>query len=129
YDFDPGKAMQLSDSTLADVTVLDHVDGIYVLAEDGESYQRALSWTGLWVRDFYTVDLQTGAKKLLVKEQGHMWVGPSQKYAVYYNRKDSIYYSVNLENNATVALTQGIDTPFYDERHDTPSEPRPYGVA
>ncbi|MGS2738699.1 alpha/beta hydrolase family protein [Sinomicrobium sp. M5D2P17] len=129
YDFDSGDAIQLSDSTLADVTVLDHGDGKYVLAEDGDAYQRASSWTGLWVRDFYAVDLQTGAKKLLVKEQGRMWIGPSQKYAVYYNRKDSIYYSVNLENNVEVALTKGIDVPFYDERHDTPSEPRPYGVA
>ncbi|MBC9797410.1 alpha/beta hydrolase family protein, partial [Sinomicrobium weinanense] len=129
YDFETGQALQLADSTVAEITVLDKGDGKFVLGSDGSKYQRASSWTGLRIRDLYSIDLQTGKKTLLVKEQNRMWVGSSQKYAVYYNRKDSIYYSVDLQTNKQVALTKEIDVPFYNERHDTPSEPWPYGVA
>lgn len=129
YNFEAGTAIQLGDSTLPEVTVLDHGRGKYVLAEDGDAYQRASSWTGLWIGDIYTVNLETGARKLLVKEQNRMWVGPSQHYGVFYNRKDSVYYAVDLKNNTQRALTDNLKVPFYNERHDTPSEPRPYGVA
>ncbi|UGU14526.1 prolyl oligopeptidase family serine peptidase [Sinomicrobium kalidii] len=129
YDFDTGEGVQLADSTISEITVLEKGDGKYVLAEDNSDYLRTSSWTGLWISDFYSVDLQTGEKKLLVKGQNRMWTGAAQKYAVYYNRKDSIYYSIDLATDAQVALTRDIDVPFYDERHDTPSEPRPYGVA
>ncbi|MDN3671467.1 hypothetical protein QWY99_00095 [Flavobacterium branchiarum] len=82
-----------------------------------------------FVKDFYKIDLNTGEQKLLIKEQDQVWFGGSQKYAVYYNRKDSVYYSINLKTNQHKSLTKGVKVAWYDERNDQPNEPSPYGIA
>ncbi|MCC9073349.1 prolyl oligopeptidase family serine peptidase [Flavobacterium sp. F-65] len=129
YDFDSDKAVQLANKLVPDVTVLNNGDGNFILGEDEESYKKASSWTALFVKDFYKIDLNTGEQKLLVKEQNQIWFGGSQKYAVYYNRKDSIYYSINLKTNQQKPLTKGVSVAWYDERNDQPNEPSPYGIA
>src|SRR5690606_29316485 len=71
----------------------------------------------------------SGKRQLLVKAQNRVWMGPAQHYALYYNRKDSVYYSIDLKSNRHIPLTKGLGVAFYDERNDTPSEPYPYGIA
>ncbi|RAV29637.1 alpha/beta hydrolase family protein [Sinomicrobium soli] len=129
YDFEAGKSLQLADSAVPEVTVLNKGDGAYVLAEDEKPYRRASSWNALWVKDIYTIDLNSGKRQLLVKAQNHVWMGPAQHYALYYNRKDSVYYSIDLKSNRHIPLTKELGVAFYDERNDTPSEPYPYGIA
>ncbi|WP_461534455.1 alpha/beta hydrolase family protein [Sinomicrobium sp.] len=129
YDFDRDKAIQLADSAVPDVRVLDKGMGTYVLAEDESKYQRASSWNALWVKDIYAIDLKSGKKQLLVEAQNRVWMGPAQRYAAYYNRKDSLYYSIDLKQNKHIPLTEGLEVAFYDETNDMPSEPYPYGLA
>lgn len=129
YDFSLDKAVQLADTIVSDITVLNKGDGNFVLGADENLYKRASSWTALFVKDFYKIDLNTGKQKVIVKGQNQIWFGASQKYAVYYNRKDSIYYSVNLKTNQQKPLTKDLNVVWYDEKNDQPNEPAPYGVV
>ncbi|MFI2742506.1 alpha/beta hydrolase family protein [Zhouia sp. PK063] len=129
YDTDAQKAIQLGDSLYPNITVLDKGDGKYVLASNNDAYERATSWSGLWISDYTLINLKTGEKKSILKGQNRGWIGPAQKMAVYFNRKDSIYYSINLQTLKETPLTHNLGVVFYDEQHDTPSEPGPYGIA
>lgn len=129
YHMDAKRSLQLADSTMAMVRLLNNGDARYALGIDSENYERARSWSGLWINDYYLVDTQSGDRKLLAKGQPGIEIGPSEKYALLYDRNDSIYYGINLETGIRRALTADLDVVFYDELHDTPSEPRPYGIA
>ncbi|AYN02871.1 hypothetical protein [Flavobacterium sp. 140616W15] len=129
YDFNSDKAVQLANTVVPDIKVLNNGDGNFVLGADDESYKRASSWNALAIKDFYKIDINTGEQSLLIKEQEQIWFGGSQKYAVYYNRKDSIYYTIDLKNNQQKPLTKGTNVVWYDERNDQPNEPSPYGIA
>lgn len=123
------EAIQLADSSLPEVSIDDHGNARYAIARDGAPYERAQSWSGLWINDFYLVDTETGARKELVKGQSGLWKGPDEKYALLYDRKDSVYYGIELATGKRTPLTNELEVVFYNELHDTPSEPRPYGLA
>ncbi|TRZ45154.1 alpha/beta hydrolase family protein [Robertkochia solimangrovi] len=123
------QAIQLSDTLVPDVSVLEKGDMTYALGSDDTPYKRAQSWNGLWIRDFYLIDMNSGERRLLKQGQGSINVGPAQKYAVYYNREDSIYYSLDLATRKELPLTKNLPVKFYDELNDTPSEPYAYGVT
>ncbi|WP_306351299.1 alpha/beta hydrolase family protein [Flavobacterium sp. '19STA2R22 D10 B1'] len=129
YDFELNKAIQLSDTLVPELSILNKGDKDFSIGTNGNAYKRSSSWDGLWIQDFYKVNINTGENTLLVKAQNKVWIGGAQKYAMYYNRKDSIYYSINLITNEQIALTKGLKVPFYEEKNDQPSEPYPYGVA
>lgn len=48
---------------------------------------------------------------------------------MYFDYKDKNYYSIELKNNKLTQLTAGFPVRFYDEDHDTPNDPNPYGIA
>lgn len=123
------EAFQLADSSMPDIRVHNEGDARYALGISSEKYERARSWSGLWINDYYLVDSETGQRKLLAEGQSSVWMGPSETYALLYDRKDSIYYGVDLLKGEKKALTAGLDVVFYDELNDTPSEPQPYGIA
>ncbi|MCM5664308.1 prolyl oligopeptidase family serine peptidase [Galbibacter mesophilus] len=129
YDFSKNSAVQLADTLVPSVRVYKEGDAKFAIGSSNEAYKRAASWSALFLDDYYLINTETGEKSKLVDGQNNVWLGPAQKYAVYYNRLDSIYYSINLSNKQKIALTTSVEVPFYDERNDTPSEPRPYGIA
>ena len=129
YDTESQRALQLADSTLAEVRFYSNGDARYALGVNNDAYTRAMSWSGLFINDFYLVDTETGERKSLATAQPGIDIGPDQNYALLYNRKDSIYYGIDLKTGDRKALTADLEVDFFDEQHDTPSEPRPYGVA
>ncbi|MEL4307826.1 alpha/beta hydrolase family protein [Joostella sp. CR20] len=129
YDFEGKKALQLEDTLVPDVHLYDDGNLKYAIGNTDEAYRKASSWSALFINDYYLIDTETGQKTKLVEGQNRIWIGPSQKYAVYYNRNDSIYYSINLSTQKHQALTAQLEVPFYDELNDSPTDPRPYGVA
>ncbi|QLE01597.1 S9 family peptidase [Galbibacter sp. BG1] len=129
YDFEKEEAIQLGDTLVPDLRIYDEGKAKYAVGSANESYKRASSWSALFLDDYYLVDTETGGKTKLVEGQNRLWLGPAQKYAVYYNRKDSVYYSIDIESKKEIPLTASLEIAFYDELNDTPNDPRPYGVA
>ncbi|MCF8715030.1 S9 family peptidase [Joostella atrarenae] len=129
YDFEKNTAVQIGDTIVPDIRMYNDGNAKYAIGSTDEKYKRATSWSALFLDDFYLVDTETGVKKELITGQNNVWVGPSQKYAVYYNRNDSIYYSINIASQKEQPITDKISVAFYDELNDTPNDPRPYGIA
>ncbi|RZM06877.1 MAG: S9 family peptidase, partial [Pedobacter sp.] len=54
------------------------------------------------------------------------WMSPSGKYILWYEYASKNYFvwdGMTIKN-----ISSGIKVPLYDEEHDTPSDPSPYGV-
>ncbi|WP_224490683.1 alpha/beta hydrolase family protein [Robertkochia flava] len=129
YHTEQKTALQLADSTLPEIRVLNHRDARFAIGTDNEPYERARSWSGLWISDYYMVDTESGERTLLAEAQQEVEIGPDERYAIVFDRTDSIYYGIEIASGKREPLTRDLDVVFYDELHDTPSEPRPYGIA
>ena len=60
-----------------------------------------------------------------------MQLSPNGKYTVWYEPRDSSFYaqSTDIHDMRFVSLTKKIPVSFHNEWHDTPSDPRPHGIA
>jgi dienelactone hydrolase len=68
---------------------------------------------------------------MVTTAKNYIRMSPGGKYVVWYDPSDSCFYSVSTELNSLppVNLTGKIQVPFFDELHDSPSPPPPYGIA
>ncbi|MDC1106681.1 prolyl oligopeptidase family serine peptidase [Prolixibacteraceae bacterium] len=128
YQIKKGKVVALNDSSCLSFYIPENGEGSYAIGADNKPYRLSYSWSALWGGDFYAFNLVNGKKKLIANNIEDVELSPSGRYAVYYQWSDSTYYSKDLKKGRTTALTIGIDTPFYDISHDTPSSPPAYGV-
>lgn len=119
------KWIQLADKTVPDVRI-DQNETV-ILGFNDEPYQKEITWDGTY-RDWYTVDLKTGAKKKFLTHLGSfVQLSPTGKFAAYYNDKN--WYLYDLKSGSTKNLTEAMGVPFYNEDHDYPSDVPGYGIA
>ena len=125
YHLNEGKWVQLADHDMPDVSVAQNPN--LVLGSSDIPYMKERTWDGTY-RDYYTVDLNTGERKQFLEHFGG-WVNlsPQGTFAVYY--QDKHWHLMDTETLDTQNLTAEIDTPFFDEDHDYPSDVPGYGVA
>ncbi len=131
FHFDNRSLVQLADEKIKSVSRSKKGNLNIGLGFDGAPYQRASSWTGKWSRDYYVVDFMTGEKREIVHEKSSARLSPKGQFVVWYDESDSSYYAkpTGVNHTETVALTKAIPANFYEELHDSPSDPRPYGIA
>ena len=122
--------VQLEDDEMRSVTVPDRGDADYAIGEHTLPYQYLTQWEGgPAYSDVYRVDVRTGERQQFAeKVKASITLSPGGTYAAWYNYKDRHWYAKNLETQAVANLTGELDIPFYDELHDSPSDPGPYGV-
>ncbi|PKQ63133.1 hypothetical protein BZG02_10245 [Labilibaculum filiforme] len=121
--------LQLGDENLPEVKLYDNGNSTLALGSSSLPYQQLISWDD-WYSDYYVVNTKSGKKDLLLeKKNSRVTISPAQKYLVWFETQDSIWYSFQIESRETVALTKKIKANFYDEIHDTPSDPSPYGIV
>ena len=122
--------VQLEDDEMRSVTVPDRGDADYAIGEHTRPYQYLTQWEGgPAYSDVYRVDVRTGERQQFAeKVKASITLSPGGTYAAWYNYKDRHWYAKNLETQAVANLTGELDIPFYDELHDSPSDPGPYGV-
>jgi dipeptidyl aminopeptidase/acylaminoacyl peptidase len=125
-----GRVVQLADTAVPDVTLPDGGDGAYALGTADQAYEIRTSWdTPSW-QDVYTVDLATGARKLVLREtQVEPRLSAGGTYAMWYDWSAHADVTYNLKTGATDTVTRGIPYPLEDEENDSPTVARPYGVA
>nr|WP_294921785.1 prolyl oligopeptidase family serine peptidase [uncultured Flavobacterium sp.] len=75
-------------------------------------------------RDFYTVDLNTGEKEILVKQQSEFYSdllpSPSGRFIAYYRDSNWWIYNVKLKTHSNI--TQKIKIPFFGRVHTLGSD-------
>jgi dipeptidyl aminopeptidase/acylaminoacyl peptidase len=129
YDVEKDRFVQLGGSEYSRVSVSDQGDGNTAIALSDYNYRKLITWEGYTLNDMYRLDMSTGNKtKIDEGVRGYVSLSPNGKYAYWYNNKDSAWFSHSFAEVATVQITNNQEVPFYDEIHDTPSEPWSYGV-
>ncbi|MGH2553535.1 MAG: hypothetical protein ACRDEB_07455, partial [Chitinophagaceae bacterium] len=84
-------------------------------------------WQGYTLKDIYSIDVNTGKKKL-VKENlfGQVYPSSTGKYIMWYDRKARNYFA--WDGSTTRNITAKIKIPLYNEEYDMPDDPTNYGV-
>ncbi len=131
YLVDKMKFFQLGDPSVRDIRISPKGNGRYALGIDQSPYKLAASWTGKSNADYYLIDLETGIKRMMVKDKPMAFLSPGGNFVVWYEASDSTYYSrsTSLASSEILNLSSNIPVTFCDERWDMPGEPNPYGIA
>ncbi len=129
YDISTGQITQLEDRELKEVSLPSKIKHDFALATSNDAYFRNFSWDIQIGRDIYLVDFESG-ERTLIKENasGSPSLSPEGKYVTWYESRDSSWVAYDIAAGNMIELSQGIDTPLYDELHDSPSLPGSYGT-
>jgi len=121
--------VQLADEQLKSVQVLEKGNSDIGIAYDSKPYRWARTFSGRWSSDLYKVDIETGKRTLLLKDQsGEAEISENGKWGAYYNPADGQYYSINIKTGAKALISKGAGVSFSNELNDTPNEARAYGI-
>jgi dipeptidyl aminopeptidase/acylaminoacyl peptidase len=109
------KFIRLADDSVRQVTF--GVDQKIAMGVDVREYERESNLSGRSFRDIYTVDPNTGERKLaLPKAQYAMGASPDGQSILHYN--DGVFYAYDVATGKSTDLTSKIPTRFWDEEDD-----------
>jgi len=122
------RIVQLGSETFPEVELGDEGNAKYALINRSEPYDLERQWTGRRARDYAIINTNTGElKEVLTKVAGKVNLSPEGKFVYGYNSIAETWFVYNIERDTFLNLTK--DKVFYDELHDSPSPPEPYGAA
>ncbi len=128
YDLNTKKMTQISNTDYDMSRIADEGDTEYAVIGNMTPYQLQSQWTAQQPIDAKLVNLTNGQERnLATKLYGLNGLSPKGKYAYGYSRKDSTWYTYNLESLKYTALTK--NKLFYTEENDYPNDPYSYGIA
>ena len=121
---------QIADEAIENVSTIQKGNAGIILGYSNAKYLRAATWTEDIYNDLYLIDLKKKTKTLLLEKCSSAFtLSPGGNYLLWFEQKDSAWYCKSIKNNKTICLTKNIHLAFYDEDHDVPSLPSPYGFA
>jgi acetyl esterase/lipase len=130
YHLEDKKLVQLADETVHRVRLTLKGDGDYALGVNTRKYEKLISWESPSYRDAYAVDVKTGEKKLLLeRKQYSLNISTGGNYLSWYEPKEQAWYAMPTQGGPAVNLTGKLKVNFFNEDHDTPNEPYPYGIT
>ncbi|WP_420317160.1 prolyl oligopeptidase family serine peptidase [Ekhidna sp.] len=129
YDTVKDQRIHLGGIDYSRVIVSDEGDGSTAIAMSDYNYRKLITWEGYTLNDLYRIDLNSGNKtKIAEGVRGNVSLSPKGKYAYWYNNSDSSWFAYSFNDDEIRQITTNQEVPFYNEIHDTPSDPWPYGV-
>ena len=130
YNLKKQEYKQLANKSMASVRLSKTANGKYAIGADRTPYLWSMTWDYPSGSDYYLVDVETGERRCIAKNNSSFpSLSHNDKYLAFYQPSDSIWYGMSTKNLKAFPLTSSIGTAFYNELHDTPSDPRPYGTA
>ncbi|HLN75054.1 MAG TPA: prolyl oligopeptidase family serine peptidase [Prolixibacteraceae bacterium] len=131
YLVEEKKYVQLATPVMREINTINKGNGKVALGLDPMAYKLEESWTGKNTSDYYLVEIETGNKRLILKDKAYVKLSPGGNFVTWWDPADSTYYAKSTDASLTtvVDLTSKIPIPFYEEEWDMPEDPRPYGIA
>ncbi|HEX4877894.1 MAG TPA: prolyl oligopeptidase family serine peptidase [Chitinophagaceae bacterium] len=130
YHLDKGELKQLGSVELPTVYPTNEGDGDQFVGVTDYGKRIESQWTGTTKKDIYAVNVNDGSRQLVKKDlEGIMspqYISPSGKYILWYDSKARHYFV--WDGTAARNISQKIKYPLWNEEHDTPNDPPPYGV-
>ncbi|MCF0177500.1 MAG: S9 family peptidase, partial [Bacteroidales bacterium] len=127
YDFSTGKALQITTEEFPNLTTEATLNADYALLSASDAYSISSMWEGRTRNDYYSVNLKTGARKLLKQaDYSRYRLSPEGKYAYGYCEADSVWRSIDIVSGETYQIT---DKSFkaWDTDNDVPDYAGSYG--
>ncbi|NER09982.1 Dipeptidyl aminopeptidase/acylaminoacyl peptidase [Muriicola jejuensis] len=122
------RILQLANEAFPESGLTDHRNAPWALLMNEEPYALESQWTGQRARDYAVVNVNTGARKPILKKMaGRIDLSPKASFVYGYSNLDSLWFTYDIEKDNYLPLTKG--KVFYDETNDSPTPPYPYGSA
>lgn len=130
YNITGNKFVQLADSNIQKIILINKGDCTIAFGTNEKPYQKLSSWEDATYMDCYSVNLETGDKKLIAeKRKLYSDFSPLGNFFLYYEPKDSSYHSYSVKDDKEYNITKSIPVNFYNEENDEPKDPDQYGIA
>lgn len=130
YHFRDNSLQQLETEEISTVYQTNEGDGNQFVGVTDFGKRVESQWTGSTKKDIYVINVKDGSKKLVKKDlQGFIspqLISPTGKNIIWYDSKAKNYFAWD---GATIKnISANIKFPLWDENHDSPSDPSPYGI-
>ena len=130
YDFSDNSLQQLETEEIPTVYQTNEGDGNQFVGVTDFGKRIESQWTGTTKKDIYAINVKDGSKKLVKKDLdgfvSPQLISPTGKYIMWYDSKAKNYFA--WDGATTKNITANIKYPLWDEEHDSPSYPPPYGI-
>lgn len=125
WHFAERRLVPLADESMQ--SVLPSGDGLWAIGQDDRSYRRLIGVDTSY-NDIYLVNTMDGSKlKLLERNQFGLTWSPQGKFALFFDGRH--WNSIAVPSGKITNLTAAIGVNFWQEDHDSPNTPPPYGTA
>ncbi|MFW6192679.1 MAG: prolyl oligopeptidase family serine peptidase [Gemmatimonadota bacterium] len=126
--FEDGGVVQLATERVPEVEVGSEGDADAAVGTSELPYRKLISWDWPQYRDVYVVDVRTGDAELVMeKTQASPALSPGSDFLYWYDNRERDWFVRDLETGAARNVTAEIDVPLWNEEHDRPYPPSPYG--
>jgi dipeptidyl aminopeptidase/acylaminoacyl peptidase len=130
YLFDSNTVHQLGSKEIPVIYQTNEGDGDQFVGVTDFGKRIESQWTGNTKKDIYSINVNSGAKKLVKKDMlgviNSNMQSSTGKYILWYESKARNYFV--YDGNSIRNITSKIKVPLWNEEHDSPSDPPPYGV-
>ena len=134
YDIRARKVVQLATPEMPTVQVDPRATTNLAVGISREKYRKMMSWDLPGYQDSYLVDLRTGQAELIrERARTSVQMSPGGRFVIWWDTDSRSWFALPTRTvdgkRKPINLSRPIKTDLFDELHDTPSEPRPYGAA
>lgn len=130
YHLDKNELHQLGSVDLPTVYTTNEGDGDQFVGVTDYGKRIESQWAGNTKKDIYAINVNDGSKKLVKKDMlgviTPQYISPTGKYIMWYDSKARHYFA--WDGETTRNISEKIKFPLWNELHDTPNDPAPYGV-
>lgn len=129
YFINENKMLQLADEKVSDIRLNQNGDGDFALGVAEKKYEKSKSWDAPVASDYYLVNVNTGAKTLVLENQKFTCrLSTGGKFIVYYKRKENQWYALEHSSGKTITLTEKCEDLFYEDDNGNPAEEDAIGL-
>lgn len=127
---DNNRVVQLASEALPNISLGQDGDADVALGYTNMPYRQAISWDWPRYYDVYRVDITTGeAVQVMERVQSVPQLSPKATYLTWWDRDAVAWFAMPTAGGEPINLTGTIPHPVYNELHDWPYKPNPYGNA
>ena len=130
FHLNEGTIKQLGSKEIPNIVLSNEGDGNQFFGITDYGKRVEAQWTANTKKDIYAINAMTGEKKLVKKDLlgtiSANYVSPTGKYVMWYDSKAKHYFA--WTGDSIRNISKKIKAPLWNEEHDSPSDPPPYGL-
>lgn len=125
------KLIQLEDDTL-NLRLMDKGNSNFALGYSNNRHQHTYNWTYPWLRDYYSIDLNSGERTLLKKDISYGVLSPQGKSFLYFDLADNQYKSIipgEEKSNCITCFMKDTTIIWTEDINGMPHQAGPIGIV